>query len=82
MRPTEHLPRAAPPVRHTVGMAERNDLDLLGLSRSTAEGQTVALAGALSGQQGRRRTVARVLAFTWLGLMVAGLLGIVGVLVF
>lgn len=78
--PTEHLPRTAPCATLS-GMAERNDLDLLGLSRSTAEGQTVALAGALAGQQGHRRTVARVLAFTWLGLMVAGLLGIVAVLV-
>ena len=62
-------------------MAERSDLDLLGLSHSTAEGKTLAFDGALSGQQGRRRTVARLLAFIWLGLMVAGLLGIVAVLV-
>lgn len=57
-------------------MAERDDLDLIGLSRSTPEGQEVAFASSLSGQRGRRRTVARVLAFTWLGLMVLGLIGI------
>lgn len=62
-------------------MADGGNLDLIGLSRSTADGPGVAFAEALSEQQDRRRTVTRVLAFTWLGLMVLGLLGILVVVV-
>ncbi len=62
-------------------MADGGNLDLIGFSRSTADGPGVAFAAAPSEEQDRRRTVARVLAFTWLGLMVLGLLGILVVVV-
>ena len=39
-----------------------NDNDRIGLSGSTADGQSVRLASALSGQTGWRRTVAKTFA--------------------
>jgi hypothetical protein len=53
-----------------------DDRDRSGLTRSSVEGREVAFAGSLSGQQGWRRTAARVLAIGWLTLMAAGVLGV------
>ena len=56
-------------------MADRDDRDLLGLTLRAPEGQRLVLAEDLVEQRERRRAVARVLGFTWLALMVVGLLG-------
>jgi hypothetical protein len=54
-----------------------NDNDRIGLSGSTADGQSVRLAGGLSGQTGWRRTAAKTFAVIWLGAMGVALVVII-----
>jgi hypothetical protein len=55
-------------------VATGDDGERIGLSRSTPDGQTVALAGALSGQRGWRRSMARVIAFGALTVIAVGVI--------
>ena len=57
-------------------MTDENDR--IGLSAGTADGQSVRLAGGLSGQTGWRRTAAKTFAFFWLAAMAVVLVVVVG----